>query len=63
MITLMADTDEGIKDLAIKTTTELLYSASADHLEQAGLIVDVLADYQGGSNLLEIAISEVGAVQ
>lgn len=59
MITLMADTDEGIRDLAIKTTTELLYPPSGKMGDQASLMVDVLAEYQGGSNVLEMAISEV----
>nr|XP_019013987.1 uncharacterized protein I206_00064 [Kwoniella pini CBS 10737]OCF52768.1 hypothetical protein I206_00064 [Kwoniella pini CBS 10737] len=56
MIDLIDDQDEGVKDLAVKTLTELLYSSRED---TAGLLVDILGDFRGSSDSLERAMSGV----
>ncbi|WWC90225.1 uncharacterized protein L201_005158 [Kwoniella dendrophila CBS 6074] len=56
MVELTDDQDEGVKDLAIKTLTELLYSSGED---SAGLLVDILGDFKGSNGLIERAMEGV----
>ncbi|WWC57550.1 uncharacterized protein I303_100082 [Kwoniella dejecticola CBS 10117] len=56
MIDLIDDQDEGVKDLAIKTLTELLYSSRQD---TAGLLVDILGDFKGDQDSMERAMNAV----
>ncbi|OCF60187.1 hypothetical protein L486_02867 [Kwoniella mangroviensis CBS 10435] len=56
IIDLTDDQDEGVKDLAVKTLTELLYTSGED---AAGLLVDILGDFRGSNGLLERAMDGV----
>jgi cohesin loading factor subunit SCC2 len=59
LIALSADKDEGIQELAVKTVTEILYASTGDQADQASLVVDVLAEFQGGLSVLENAAQQV----
>ncbi|WVW81234.1 hypothetical protein I302_103225 [Kwoniella bestiolae CBS 10118] len=56
VIELTDDQDEGVKELAIKTFTELLYTSGED---AAGMLVDILGDFRGNNGLLERAMDGV----
>ncbi|WRT63186.1 uncharacterized protein IL334_000089 [Kwoniella shivajii] len=56
MIQLIDDQDEGVKDLAVKTLTELLYSSGED---AAGLLVDILGEFKSGDGSIERAMDGV----
>ncbi|WVQ82810.1 hypothetical protein IAT38_004942 [Cryptococcus sp. DSM 104549] len=57
IIVLASDKDEGIKDLAIKTLTDILYSSEGG--DAAGLLVDILSDFRGSLLSLEKALNGV----
>ncbi|KAK1920549.1 sister chromatid cohesion C-terminus-domain-containing protein, partial [Papiliotrema laurentii] len=60
MITLTGDTDENIQELAIKTVYEMIYPpVSWDKAATATLLVEVIAEYQGGAVVLEGGISQI----
>mgnify|MGYP006876478967 FL=1 len=64
MITLTGDTDENIQELAIKTVYEMIYPpVSWDKAATATLLVEVIAEYQGGAVVLEGGISQVRGLQ
>lgn len=56
------DEDDGVKDLAVKSLTEILCPASNfDPAQAAALLVDVIKDYRGKDESLKAALEAVGA--
>ncbi|EJT46679.1 IDN3-B protein [Trichosporon asahii var. asahii CBS 2479] len=56
------DEDDGVKDLAVKSLTEILCPPSNfDPAQAAALLVDVIKDYRGKDESLKAALEAVGA--
>ena len=63
LISLTGDTDENIQELATKTVYEMIFPPTGwDKSNTAALLVEVIAEYQGGPAILERGVEQVGVV-